>query len=256
LRGFFSATFPMAIGLRIPFTSEWLLGRAVSAAVYVALVAVLAVVFWRKRRRNTSLLFAVAAAYPFLYAISPATWIVDEPRYLVVLLPVLALLLAQPLTSVRRGAPVLAVAIAVSAVVMLRLASSSEYDRRADGLFVPRDFKPVIASLDRRGIDRVFSSYWVAYRLTFETRERVIAAETLLGTASVRHGRVVPRVPTRPNDNRHRPYDTAVRGAPNPAWVLLPGSPHDALTRPLLRRAGYVRSLAGGFAIYEKRGQT
>jgi hypothetical protein len=254
LRGFFSATFPMTIGLRIPFTSDWLLGRALSAVVYAGLLIALAALFWRKRRTNIALLFAVAIAYPFLYAISPSTWLVDEPRYVLLLVPVLVLLFAQGLTSVRRGALAVAAATALSAFVMVRLSSSAEYDRRADGLFVPSDFKPLIAALERRKIDRVFSSYWIAYRLNFETRERLIASEYLLGTLSARDGRIVPRLPTRPNDNRHRPYDTAVRAAPNPAWVLLPVAGDDVDARQLLLREGYVRSLVGGFALYEQRG--
>jgi 4-amino-4-deoxy-L-arabinose transferase-like glycosyltransferase len=253
LRGFFSATFPMTIGLRIPFTSEWLLGRALSAVIYAGLLIALAAFLWRRRRTNIALLFAVAIAYPFLYAISPSTWLVDEPRYVLLLVPVLVLLFAQGLTTVRRGALAVAAAAALSAFVMVRLSSSAEYDRRADGLFVPSDFKPLIAALERREIDRVFSSYWIAYRLNFETRERLIASEYLLGTLSARGGRVLPRLPTRPNDNRHRPYDTAVRAAPNPAWVLLPGTGDDVDARQLLLRTGYIRSLVEGFALYELR---
>jgi 4-amino-4-deoxy-L-arabinose transferase-like glycosyltransferase len=252
LRGFFSATFPMAIGLRIPFTSEWPLGRPVSAVVYAALVIALAVVAWRKRRENVSLLVAVAAAYPFIYAISPSTWLVDEPRYVVLLIPVAVLLLAQPLTTVRRGALALAAAVAISSFVLLRLASSSEYEQRADGLFVPSDFKPLIAELDRRRINRVFSSYWIAYRLDFETRERLIAAESMLDTLYVDDGAIVPQVPKRPDDIRYAPYDSTVRNARNPAWVLLPGTPDETRNRPLLERAGYIRSLVGGFAVYER----
>lgn len=252
LRGFFSATLPMAMGLRIPFTSDWLLGRAFSAIVYAGVVMALAIVLWRKRKENVCLLFAVAVAYPFLYAISPATWLVDEPRYVVLLLPVLVLLLAQALTTVRRGALAVAAASAISLFVLLHLASSTEYERRADGLFIPSDFTSLIAGLDRRGIDRVFSSYWIAYRLNFETRERLIAAEALLHTLYVNDGRVVPQVPTRPNDNHHRPYDTAVRSSPNPAWVLLPGTADETRARPLLERTGYVRTLVAGFAVYEQ----
>ena len=255
LRGFFSATFPMATGLRIPFTSDWLLGRPVSATLYIALVIVLAVVMWRKRNERIGLLFAVAVAYPFLYSLSPATWLVDEPRYVLLLLPVLALLLAQALTTVRRGALAIAAAVTVSLIVLLRLAGSSEYQHRADGLFIPSNFKPLIAELDRRGIDRVFSTYWIAYRLDFETNERLIAAESLLHTLHLDDGRVVPQMPTRPNDNRHRAYDTTVRSSANPAWVLLPETADETRARPLFERTGYARSVVSGFVIYEQSGR-
>jgi hypothetical protein len=77
-------------------------------------------------------------------------------------------------------------------------------------------------------------------------------AEALLHRLSVDDGRVVPPLPTQPDDNRHRPYDTAVRSSPRPAWVLLPGTADETRARPLLERTGYVRTLVGGFAVYEQ----
>lgn len=254
LRGFFSATLPMIVGLRLPFTSEWLLGAAASAVVYAGLVALLAIAAWRRRRSDAMVLFAgVVAAFPFLYAVSPATWLVDEPRYVVVLLPVLVLLLAQWLTRARRGAVAVAAGVALSAFVLAHLASSPEYDRRADGLDVPRHFAPLVSELERRRLGRVFAGYWVAYRIDFETHERIVAAEALLPTLAIRGGRVVPRVPTRFNDNRHPEYDSAVRVDPSAGVVLLEDAPEDARARPLLERAGYTRDVIGGFAVYERR---
>jgi hypothetical protein len=253
LRGFFTATFPMAIGLRAPFTSHWLLGAVLSGTVYALLLCTFGAVAWRKRDQNVALLILVAAAYPFLYAISPSTWIVDEPRYVVLLLPVVALLLAQGLRSVGPAAACLAGATALSALVLVQLASSPQFDRRADGLFIPRAFSPLITALDKRGLDRVFAGYWVAYRLDFETHERVIAAEARLPTLSVQtNGRVLPRRPRGPYDSRYAAYDTEVRDAANPGYVLLAGTVEDERARPLLEKAGYTRDFVGGFAIYER----
>ena len=254
LRGFFSATLPMAIGLRGTFTSHWLLGLALSGVVYAILLGVFGAVAWRKRAANIALLAVVAAAYPFLYAISPSTWIVDEPRYVVVLLPVLVLLIAQSLRNVGRGAMCLAGAVALSALALVQLASSPEYDKRADGLYIPRAFSPLIAALDDRRLDRVFADYWVAYRLDFETRERVVAAEAHLSTLSVASdGRVLPPAPNGPRESRYALYDTEVRSAANPGYVLIADAPEDAHARPLLERSGYVREVVAGFAIYEQR---
>jgi 4-amino-4-deoxy-L-arabinose transferase-like glycosyltransferase len=81
LRGFVSATFPMALGIRIPWTSEWLFGVPLVGLVYVGLVVLFAVAWWRRRRSPAAhLLFGTVAAFPFLYALSPSTWLVDEPR--------------------------------------------------------------------------------------------------------------------------------------------------------------------------------
>ena len=226
LRGFFSATFPMAFGLRVPFTSEWPLGTALSGLVYAGLICLFAVAWWRHRTTPAGLLFGVVAAFPFLYALSPSTWIVDEPRYVVVLLPVLALVFAMGLTTVPRAAVAVLGGAALSAFVLWHLTSSPAFVERADGLFVPPDFDPLIAELDRQGIDRVFASYWVAYRLDFETSERILAAETTMSTVAERQGRVLPSVLTgKPDENRHAAYDAIVRADPDAGFVLLRDEP-------------------------------
>jgi hypothetical protein len=252
LRGFFSATLPMAAGLRIPFTSDWPLGVPLSAAVYAAVVVLLAVAAWRTRHSPSMVLLScVVVAYPFLYALSPSTWLVDEPRYVVMLLPVVVLLVAQPLTTLPRGALAVAGAVVCSILVLLQVASSPEYERRADGQHIPRDFAPLVAELDRRGLSHLYTNYWIAYRLDFETHERIVAAEALLPTLALRSGRVVPRLPVRPDDNRYKPYDTEVRARDRPGYVLLRDSEDDARARPLLEADGYVRKVLGRFVIYD-----
>jgi len=89
LRGFVSATFPMMLGLRVPFGSSWLLGTALSGLFYVALIALGGWLAWRSRRTPMSLFYVVLAAYPFLYAWSGFTSNVGEPRYVMMLVPAL-----------------------------------------------------------------------------------------------------------------------------------------------------------------------
>ena len=250
LRGFFSATLPMALGVRIPFTSEWPLGPALSGLLYVGLGVVFAIAWWRGRTTPRGLLFVVVAAFPFLYALSPSTWIVDEPRYVVVLLPVLALLVAQALGGVRRAAIAIGVAVVLSTLTLTHLATAPAFVERADGLFVPKDFDPLVSALESRGLDHVFASYWIAYRLDFETRERITAAEATFSTLEVDGDRVLPRTPVGPDENRHPAYDAAVRAHPDPGYVLLRDAPEEKAVRGLLERAGYVRTVVDGFAIY------
>ena len=250
LRGFFSATLPMALGLRIPFTSEWPLGSALSGLLYVGLVVAFAIAWRRRRSGTTGLLFFVVAAFPFLYALSPSTWIVDEPRYVVVLLPVLALLVAKALAGVRRAALAIGMAVVLAGLTLSHLATSPAFVERADGLFVPKDFDPLISALDSRRLDHVFASYWVAYRLDFETRERITAAEATFSTLEVDGDRVLPRMPAGPDENRHPAYDAAVRGHPDPGYVLLRDAPEEHAVRGLLERSGYARTVVDGFAIY------
>jgi hypothetical protein len=117
-------------------------------------------------------------------------------------------------------------------------------------LFIPSDFGPLVSELERNGPRHVFASYWPAYRIDFETRERIVAAEATLTTLSRRGGRVLPRRPTKHDESRHPEYDAVVRADPNAGFVLLRGTTEDARARPLLERAGYARSTVDGFAIY------
>jgi hypothetical protein len=268
LRGFFSATFPMALGLRVPFTSEWLLGSALSGVVYLGLGALFLVAWWRRRRSPTAhLLFGTVAAFPFLYALSPSTWLVDEPRYVVVLLPVLALLVAQACATVPRAAVAVAASVTLSAFVLWHLTTTPEFVERADGLFVPRDFRPLIAELETRGPRRLFAGYWIAYRTDFESRERIVAAEATLRTLARRNGRLLPVVPRKKDENRHAEFDTVVRTDPDPGFVFLRDTPamhveslrtragyelETARARVVLERAGYERTVVGPFAIYRR----
>ena len=50
-----------------------------------------------------------------------------------------------------------------------------------------------MAELDRLGVDRVFTNYWLAYRLDFDTNERIVAVENGFDTLVVRRdGDVIP----------------------------------------------------------------
>lgn len=249
LRGFGSGTFPMALDLRLPFTSEWVAGKLLSAAVYLVLLGLLVVFGWRLRKNNVALLVLVVLMYPFIYSYSQYTWLFDEPRYLVLLVPVVALLLGAPLRTPPRGALGLGVAIALTLVSFARL-DVPRYRLQADGHLVPRDFTPLIAELDRREIRHVLGSYWIVYRVGFESKERIQGGEADLGTLSERRPGVVLPIP--PEGVRWPPYSVAARQVDAPAWVFRADSTRDRRWRPLFSSLGYTRTVVGGFSIYDK----
>jgi 4-amino-4-deoxy-L-arabinose transferase-like glycosyltransferase len=252
VRGFFSATFPMELGARIPFSSEWLGGPVFGAALYLAALALLGWVGWRSRRAPLGVAALCVAVFPFLHAVSPYAWVTDEPRYVVLLTPALALLLARPLRGVG-AALALTGAAALSVGVLVSIDRSPEYEQRADGLFVPHDVGSLVAQLERRGIDRLYAHYWVAYLIDFESGERVIAAEAPLDTVRRRGALVLPDRPIERTDLRHVPYDTLVRRLGTPPYVTIRGTPDDAYLRAVLGRAGYAMVPVGGFVLYVPR---
>jgi hypothetical protein len=248
LRGNLDGALPMAFGLRVPFDLSWVGGIAIGGAAMVALYVGFVVVAIRSRRTNVTLLVVVALAFPLIAATSTFTWIVDEPRYLSIVSPVLILLVSVSLTTWRRAAVALSVAVLLTSFGVYRMNDSPHFAERADGMFVPADFKPLIAELDRLGVDRVYADYWVAYRLDFETDERIIAAES----PQERYARAGKRVVVLDNDHvRYPPYVREVTQSPRPAHVVLTASRDSAnLDERLLQAAGYRRTTVGRFTIW------
>ena len=248
LRGTVNGALPMSFGLRVPFDLAWVGGVAIGGVAMLGLYAALVVIAVRKRKTPVSLLVAVAVVFPLIAATSTFTWIVDEPRYLYVLSPTLVLLVSVVLTSWRRAAEAMALVTALTAFGLARMNHSPLFAARADGMFVPADFGPLIAELDRLSVNRVFADYWVAYRLDFETDERIVAAES----PQERYARIGGKVDVLNSDHvRYPPYVDEVSGSPRPGHVVLSGSVDESrVNERLLRAAGYLRSQAGGFTIW------
>jgi hypothetical protein len=78
------------------------------------------------------------------------------------------------------------------------------------------DLGPAIAALDRAGVTEVYADYWVAYRLAFETEERIVASPSW-------------------GIDRYPPYTARVEAAARPAWVVTVGPQLDALVAALDR---------------------
>ncbi len=136
----------------------------------------------------------------------------------------------------------------VLALAALHLAASSALlaawrgaDRAAAPFLLP-DLAPVRGALEARGIRRAYASYGPAYRLTFETGERVIASQ--------------------PWNERFLhfplPYLDEVRFARDVAWVLMPAVPSDlpdvrAFEEALAAAGGtWQRETAGAAILYTR----
>jgi 4-amino-4-deoxy-L-arabinose transferase-like glycosyltransferase len=202
LRTFLYATLPTLLGVRAPFSLEWLPGELVGRALEVAALAlfVLAALVAARRRAGLEPLVVVAAAYPFLSAFSPFAALNEEPRYLVLLAPIVALLLASLLAR-RWWSAVAGLALAVASTVagLSSMASIDPPVPPVGGLRVPADLEPVVRELDAAGETRVRAHYAVAYRIAFETRERIVASST--------------------SQVRYAPYQRVVDADPSPSLV-------------------------------------
>jgi len=193
-------------------------------------------------RGGPGLLFAVAAlsllAFPFPVRASSASI-----RFLTVAyLPIVALLswVAATKGNTRRAVIVVLTLASLNMVVAARLLHAWRTADRAAAPFHLPDLGPLRADLDARGIRRAYAPYVTAYRLTFESGERVIASQ--------------------PWNERFLhyplPYLDEVRFARHVAWILQPDAPTD-LPQPAafleqLRAAGgsWERKDAAGFVVF------
>ena len=218
-------------------------------AVAVAIVALwaagfaMAVLAARAQPAAWPLLAVVAAAiivFPLPLRSGPGTIRFLTPLYL----PLVALVAWGGI--VRAGARrtwvlVLALAALHLAAGSRLLAAWRTADRAAAPFLLP-DLAPVKALLEARGVRRAYASYGPAYRLTFETGERVIASQ--------------------PWNERFLhyplPYLDEVRFAHDVAWVLTPSIPTDlpgpAAFEEMLTRAGgtWARDAAGPATVYTR----
>ena len=172
LTGFFEALLPRLAGLRNPYLGGWYL-VPLSGVLYAALM-IAALVALRRWHGERTLLLAVAMAYPFLFAVPRNSVFVDEPRYGMALLPVLALCVGYGISRLLR-APVMSVA-AVGALALISLVSLRQVvvqTASQPGLDVlrPPGTGELWDELRAGRIDLAYADYWVGMRLQFEQRE-------------------------------------------------------------------------------------
>jgi hypothetical protein len=258
LRLFASPVLPMTLGLRAPFSAEPIVPRPLMYLLYAALLALFAVGAVRTRRQPVSMLYLVAALFPFLYALSHKTLLSLEPRFVVVATPVLVLLVAQAVRGFASAVAVLATAAVVSIfgvhsmngwfLAVPPVQPKNWLGPRVTYHLVPRDLGPLADALDRLHLDRVYANYWLAYRLTFDTDERIIAAESNFTGIEVEGGQAVP---TTDAEVRYPPYQAAVRRARH-GFVFAREAPKPAIL-PALERYGYRPHDAGRYVVYSRQ---
>ena len=237
LESFFTDLLPRVLGLRGTYSGDWL-GGAAGQAVYVGLLAAfVAFAVWALARRRSGLLpvVTVVAAYPFLFAAPQASVYVNEPRYGLFLAPFLALLLAAGLTRLLRARAASMAVVALAIVLTVGgLAHLMDWARAHPGNhdLTSTPVGPLIAELERRRITTAYADYWIAYTLTFESEERIIASPV--------------------DFVRYPPYHERLAAAGTTTYLFFDGSGPDRDFHASLvgRGAGFRRVVVADFAIY------
>jgi 4-amino-4-deoxy-L-arabinose transferase-like glycosyltransferase len=247
LRIFVSPLLPMTLGLRTPLTGQLLVpSKILVSLAYLVVVLLFVYAAVRARRANRSLLYAVAAAFPLIWALSRrVSFLTATPRFLIVLTPVLAVLAAQGGRRIGAALALAAAAFAISVVSLNRMnADASAFHPR--GLPVtPRNLGPLVAGLGRLQLDHVYADYWIAYRLDFDSHEHIVASEIDPVHGSLGPGGLVV-AGTKP---RYPPYAWAVQ-AHRHGFVFFRRSLGPRPIAAQLRARGYRRVLIGPYVIF------
>lgn len=239
----FREALPGALGARDILSHDWAWG-AVGMALAIVLLAALAIGWWQGWKQRS---WDAIGAVWFVVVYAAIGWSPDDPnlRYTFFAAPFLVMLVARaarfvatgvgPLAKsradaaggvtvgvggeptfhrARRATSVALVVIVIwtglSAMSLARLHHLSENGGTVYRVGNVPDLDDVIAILDRERVTRVWGDYWVAYRLVFETDERIIATPS----AGIR---------------RYDPYTDELRRADRSAWVALKATQADAL---------------------------
>lgn len=225
----FAVVLPTWLGLRVPYSHDWFVWPPLGVALLLLVLAGFAVLLAR-RPGGLEPLLALGVGFTVLYAASSFTYFTAEPRYLVFLAPVPALLLACVLVRPPVAIGALAVAAALSIAGLVRMERDGLFSPRAVEGGLPADFSPLIGFLEREGATHVLANYWIAYRLSFESGERVIATST---------GQV-----------RYAPHDRLVRADPAAAYVFLTGSADERRMSGRLENRGFRLARLERFDVY------
>jgi hypothetical protein len=250
VRVFVSPLVPMMAGVRVPYSQESIVGPgALADLLFLALLALFAVgamkAFRRRRTSDASLLYVVALLFGPIYALSPPTFESRQPRYLIVLAPVLVLLVAQVASSFRRAVVLVAVATVLSAVVLHEM---NAFRRGHPESFpqAPRNLAPLVATLDRLHVSRAYGDYWIVYQLDFDTRERIIAVENDMHAVSFGPDGSVHLAPSFARLNT---YVRSVQAAHSPAFVFFQRELKQETIVKMLERNGYRSYRVGTFVV-------
>jgi hypothetical protein len=214
---FFGHVLPMDLGLtRMDGGHRFFGGGHVLVEGVVLAVIVVALVLSFVRGGPASAVAAGVVAFPFAYALSPATWSWADGRYSYFLPPLLAVVLAVGVTEavhrsgLHRDAASWVLAVVLVASTALALVGARAVVRARPTMYTATWGDPdaatrrIIPQMEAAGIRTAYADYWVAYKLDVLARGGLTVTTVGFDT------------------DRSPADDAAVDGSPHPAWLFVP----------------------------------
>lgn len=155
---------------------------------------------------------------PIIFSISQYGWFAVEPRYLLPLYSTIPILIAAALLDIKRVSRKVYVGL-VALILGTNLFGSIMVRDVVQG---ERDNSSLIQFLTKEDIRTAFATYWLAYRLTFETNEEIICT------------------PREPWDDRYPEYTRMVRENKESAYIFTNWEDNRANEFERLLRKGQV----------------
>jgi len=104
----------------------------------------------------------------------------------------------------------------------------------------------LISTLGVLGLDHVYADYWLAYRLDFDTRERIVAVENGFTHLTFEHGQAIP---SSQQDVRYPPYNREVQRARH-GFVFYRQTVGSVPIITQLEQHGYRRHVVDSYIVY------
>ena len=176
------------------------------------------------------MLVGTVVVYALLYALNPLAVGSLDGRYVLLLAPVLVTVVATAASRRFVAGPALAAGIVLTSLGLSAMHNGNAFF--SSDKPIPSRLGPLLRALDREGVRTAVADYGIAYRIDFESQERILAAGAPY--------------------NRYPGYLDAVAHGPVPAWVFVEGSAADSRFRAAMDAAHepYRETAAGGFSIY------
>ncbi len=211
---------PLELGLRRGGDGHELLGGAYPVVLVIFLAFLVAALVLCLARGGAAMALAIGVlAFPLVYAVAPLTWFWQDGRYGIYLPPLLAIVLSVGIfegcrrlgLSSSTGTLTLAVAVLLAGALAVygadRVGVPLAPSAFAAGWGNPDDPTVQLAhQLEADGIRVGYANYWVAYKLDFDSQERLQIATA---------GADVDRSPA---------IDAAVRRGARPAYLFVPAA--------------------------------
>ncbi len=179
------------------------------------------------------LLALMLIVVPAVFVVTKFHEPVSEPRYLLPLYSAIPLLASGLLSSrwLRGAAPILLAALIALNLYSIVVLDPAMNRPTFEAASTPSNRKELAQFLLARGLSRVYTDYWLAYPLAFESGERIVPSVISGGF------------------NRYIPFAYEVSIAPDPAFVFVSDSPEE---KNFLTKMGLTGAHAtvGHVAVY------